>query len=102
MENLLLTSLDDVITFPNPCYPDKGHRVKIANIPLNSSPTIYIYSIAGELVRVLDDNNDEILNSMTAIWDARNEHSRDVVSGIYIYLLKCDKGTKQGKIAIIR
>ncbi|MDI6703393.1 MAG: SBBP repeat-containing protein [bacterium] len=101
-------SLEDVINYPNPCYPDKGlaedRRVKIANIPLDSDPIIHIYNIAGELVRVLDET-DEIIEgrgSITAIWDCTNDHGEDVAYGVYIYLLRCNNGIKKGKIVIIR
>lgn len=94
--------------YPNPCYPDKGmiaeRTVKIANIPLNSHPVIYIYNIGGKLVRVLNEEEEiwETGDSMTAIWNARNDYGDEVASGVYIYILRCNKGIKKGKIAIIR
>ncbi len=103
--NLKINNLVHVFVYPNPCYPNKGQIFKIANIPLNSNPKVYIYSLTGELVRVLDEEGSEIKTypgSAQAIWDAKNDKGKNVASGIYIYLLKCDVGTKKGKMAIIR
>ena len=41
---------DNIIAFPNPCYPEKGQVVKFGNIPQNSNAQVNIYTIAGELV----------------------------------------------------
>lgn len=93
-----------VIVYPNPCFPNKGQNVNIANLPLDANNTIYIYNIVGELVRTLEEG-EEITGadgSKTAIWNVKDEKGEFVASGIYIYLLKSNKGTKVGKIAIIR
>ncbi|MDI6735892.1 MAG: C25 family cysteine peptidase [bacterium] len=103
--NLKVDNLSQVIAYPNPCYPNKGQILKIANIPLNSNPKVYIYNLVGELIRTLDEEGSEIKihpGCAEAIWDAKNNSGKNVASGIYIYLLKCDVGTKKGKIAIVR
>lgn len=93
-----------IIHFPNPCYPNKGEEVRIVNIPQNSNATVYIYDIAGELVRVIEENKMEQVGtlSQTAHWNAKNGHSRDVACGVYIYLVKYDGNRTIGKVAIIR
>ncbi|MDI6703208.1 MAG: DUF2194 domain-containing protein [bacterium] len=96
-------TIDNVIAYPNPCFPDKGQVVYILNLPLDAN-TVYIYNIAGELVCTLEEE-DRITKtgiSKTAIWNVKDEKGKSVASGIYIYLLKSDKGVKVGKIAIIR
>jgi hypothetical protein len=103
--NLKADNLDKVIHYPNPCYPDEGDILKIVNIPLNSNPKVYIYNLAGELVRTLDEEGVEIIKypaSEEVFWDAKNDSGENVAFGVYIYILKCDLGTKKGKIAIIR
>ncbi|MEW6097116.1 MAG: C25 family cysteine peptidase [bacterium] len=103
--NLKVDGLIKVIHFPNPSYPDEGDVLKIANIPLNSNPKVYIYNLAGELIRTLDEEGTEIKKypaSEEAIWNAKNEEGKEVSFGVYIYILKCDVGMKKGKIAIIR
>ncbi|MFH1562600.1 MAG: C25 family cysteine peptidase [Nitrospirota bacterium] len=103
--NLKVDNLSQVFPYPNPCYPGKGQVVTIANIPLNSHSGVCIYNLAGELVRILDEEGSEIKKfpgSEQAIWNAKNDKGKNVASGIYIYIFKCDAGTKKGKIAIIR
>ena len=97
-----VSNLDEIKVYPNPCR--KGQEVKINNLPLNSDVKIYIYDIAGELIRVLREG-EEIeagTGSGTGIWDCKNEVGENVASGIYIYLIKSNKGNKKGKIALIR
>ncbi len=101
----VIASVEDIISYPNPWYQEKDNYVKITFIPFNSQPKIYIYNIAGELVRTLHDGQE--INStpqgyMEAVWDGKNDSDDNVASGIYLYLIKCNKGEKTGKIGIIR
>jgi len=92
-----------IIVYPNPCYPSKGQKVTIANIPLSSK--VYIYTISGELVRILDDATEIVSEggSVTATWDLRNDAGEKVAQGIYIYLVPEAAGDRRtGKIAIIK
>jgi len=43
--------------------------------------TIKIYSLAGELVKVLK----ETAGSREIEWDGKNEEGQEVISGIYLY-----------------
>jgi len=79
-----------IIVYPNPCYPNKGQVVTIANLPLKSK--VYIYTISGELVRVLDDATEI----------TRNEAGNLVAQGVYIYFVPQATDKKTGKIAIIK
>jgi len=94
-------SLGDVIAYPNPYYPSKGHtkitfggdRVPIEN-RLTKNATIRIYSIAGELVKEIPESDGD----GEAIW----EHP-EVASGVYIYLIQSPGGKKDiGKIGIVK
>ena len=101
----VIASIDNIISYPNPWYPEKDTYAKITFIPLNSQPKIYIYNIAGELVRTLHDGQE--INStpqgyMEALWNGKNNSGDNVASGIYLYLVKCNKGEKTGKIGIMR
>jgi len=91
-----------IIVYPNPCYPNKGQVVTIANLPLNSK--VYIYTISGELVRILDDPAEitEEGGSATATWDLRNDAGEMVARGVYIYFVPQAADRKTGKIAIIK
>ncbi len=90
--------------YPNPCYVKKDGYLRISNIPLTAKNVkIYIYNIAGELVRTLKEPNEIETLAGTKIgkWDGRNEDAEMVASGIYIYLIKSDgEKPKSEKVAI--
>ncbi len=65
-------------------YPDTVH------------PTVHIFSISGRKIR--EFNADEIENK-TIFWDGKDEHGRDVGSGLYFVLLKGDSFKRIGKVA---
>ncbi|MDI6792638.1 MAG: Ig-like domain-containing protein [bacterium] len=90
--------------YPNPC---KANEVRITNLPVDSHPKVYIFDAAGELVRTLDENSQEIversdLGVKEAVWDITNDNGTKASYGIYIYLVESDKGSWRGKIAVIR
>ena len=91
-----------IILYPNPCYPNKGQKVTMANLPLGSK--VYIYTISGELVRVLDDATEirQEGGSSTATWDLKNDAGEKIARGIYIYLIPGAGEYKTGKIAVIK
>lgn len=73
-------------------------RVQFINLPGGAS--INIYSVAGDLVRTLD--NDEEDGSTD--WDLKNGDGDDVVGGIYLYVVSAAGGTqtRSGHFVIIR
>jgi subtilisin family serine protease len=82
------------IVYPNPFYISKNKILTFA-IPSKIFPEfseIKIYNMEGELVRKVD--------GMT--WDGRNHVGNAVASGIYIFRMKTDEKTFQGKFAVIR
>lgn len=92
-----------IIPYPNPFYLSQGQTVKIANLPPNSE--VRIYSISGELIRILEEGVDiELKGSLgEAIWDGKNEEGQQVSRGIYICLVIDAGGEKYiGKIAIVK
>ncbi|MFB0564042.1 MAG: hypothetical protein ACETWM_22815, partial [Candidatus Lokiarchaeia archaeon] len=99
------SEISEVIGYPIPCRPQKDGSFKVGNIPLDADYVeIFIYNIAGELVRRLKAREEIEVGtiSKTGIWDCKNEQGEDVASGVYIYFLKSDKGKKIEKFAIIR
>ncbi|MFH1784303.1 MAG: glycoside hydrolase TIM-barrel-like domain-containing protein [bacterium] len=86
-----------VIVYPNPWKPTSGSGSIIFKT-LPGDTDIYIYNIVGEKVYEQENIADSNFN-----WNTNNDSGNKVVSGIYIYLLKDDKGHKKsGKIGIIR
>jgi len=93
--------LKDVYCWPN---PSRGQDVSIANIPLNSDPVLHIYDLSGREVITLKPGNGivELPKSYKAIWKLNNFSGGKIASGIYYYYLETNKGTKQGKVAVIK
>jgi hypothetical protein len=93
----------DLLTYPNPCYLDRGQVVTIANLPLDSEAKIYIYDLGGNLVRTLGESEAHIEGgSKAVIWDCRNDNGKLVARGIYVYLVPGATKKNTGKIAIIK
>ncbi|MCX7641534.1 MAG: S8 family serine peptidase [Elusimicrobiales bacterium] len=94
----------NIIAFPNPCYIKKDGYVRITNLPQTSnSLKIFIYTIAGELVRILNDSN-EIKNQsgiITAYWDGYTENGKKAASGVYIYVVKDNSEIKKREKIVI-
>jgi hypothetical protein len=116
-----VVELEDVVNYPNPCYPDgdpvEGERqvVKICVPPDAEGVKIHIYNIAGELVKTLDENDlaekkGVVKNippeekAKTFIWDATNSDGEEVSYGVYLYVVETENmgRSKPKKIAIIR
>jgi hypothetical protein len=82
-----------VIVVPNPyrgveAWDTPGnHRVEFRNLP--GQATVQIYSVAGDLLRVL--GHDSTVSGV-AQWDLKNDRAQDVASGIYMYRVTTPTG----------
>ncbi|OGF56189.1 MAG: hypothetical protein A2497_00695 [Candidatus Firestonebacteria bacterium RifOxyC12_full_39_7] len=98
------SNLDTLVVFPNPVDFTASARNSVKFTNLTSDPTIYIYTISGELVRVILPDISSLINdgvSGKAEWDGKNDGGFAVVRGIYLYLIKDGNGSKKvGKIAV--
>ncbi len=93
---VLSANLEDLIVYPNPFEPARGHGgIVFAGLTIDAN------------IRIFDLNGQEILRKDTIWqrswnWDARNEQGQAVARGIYIYLVTNSQGEKKiGKIAVI-
>ncbi len=110
--------LGKVYSFPNPYRADRtpswGKKVIITYVPSDTAELAYsfprfrvtIYNIAGERVRVLDTEPNEIDRlSRRAFWDLKNDKGEEVVSGMYLYVIET-LGEKiernKGRLTVIR
>jgi len=65
--------------------------------------TIRIYTLGGDLVRVLQHESSFQDNNGTERWDLLTTYDRRIASGIYIYQIDAPGiGTKIDKFAIIK
>lgn len=96
-----------VYNFPNPC---KNGRTIICYIPtdeeelVNKYPhfKVTIFNLAGEKVRVLDKEPDEIDRFVRqALWNCKNDNGGEVASGLYFYIIETEGERNRGKITFI-
>ncbi|HAH31465.1 MAG TPA: hypothetical protein DCL44_04020, partial [Elusimicrobia bacterium] len=88
------TSAKGVIAYPNPCDMKKD-KLLLDGIPVSfTAAKVYIYNIAGELVRTLTEGNGVDQATKKSTWDGRNENGQKVASGTYLFLIKDAKSRK--------
>ncbi|MDW7680030.1 MAG: hypothetical protein SCK70_05670 [bacterium] len=61
---------------------------------------ILIFNLAAEIVAVIQHND---VYSGTAFWDLQSYEGMEVVSGLYLYVVKTPQGkSKEGKFVVVR
>ncbi len=83
---------------PNPRDPT-GTHVDFMNLPTGEW-TIKVYTVAGDLVRVLENDGSQNIGQVR--WDLVSRNGQDVVSGLYLYTVESRFGTQIGKFVILR
>jgi hypothetical protein len=92
-----LTTLSNAYAFPVPFRPSTGDTtITFGN--LAAVTHIKIFTIAGRLVRSIEENDGDGI----AVWDVTNSAGAPVASGVYLYTLDSDTDHKQGKLMIVR
>ena len=90
-------NLIGIVVHPNPFSPNTMGSKEISFEKLTVNAIIDIFTLNGELVKSGIEGR-----SGYAIWDGRNDGGSEVVSGLYIYLIRSDIDKTVGKILIIR
>jgi len=96
--------LNIINVYPNPYFAHnilekQLHQEHVTFINLPEKCTIRIFTISGQLVRVIEHNDP---NSITHDWDLRNENNLPVASGFYIaYIDVPNIGKRILKMAIV-
>ena len=104
--------MEKIKVVPNPYYAANAYEgqntftsgrgpreIQFRNLP--QSCTIRIYTISGELVRVINHRSD--MNYGSGSWDLLTEDKLTAAYGIYVYHVEADGvGEKVGKLAIIK
>jgi hypothetical protein len=83
---------------PNPRDPTGAH-VDFMNLP-RGPWEIRIFTLAGDLVRVLKNDGDRDIGQ--AKWDLISRNGQDIVSGIYLFTVESRYGSQVGKFAILK
>lgn len=92
----LETTVSNVIVYPNPVLPSKGHKLTFEGLPATTK--IAIYTIAGRLVI-----ERELPQGGRWEWDLNTAEGEPAASGAYFYLVTSPNNPAvKGKIAIVR
>jgi hypothetical protein len=98
-----VANLERVLVVPNPYRAtevwDQPGQNEIHFINLPSKARIRIYTVAGDLVRVLE--HDDPVRDFER-WDLKNETGKSVASGIYMYRVEAGAFQFQNRFVVIR
>jgi hypothetical protein len=94
---LVSANLDQVRIYPNPWRSDRHSTRSITFGNLTVNTEVKIFTVSGQHVRTLPISSNQV------DWDLKNESGDKVASGIYLYVLKADDGSKRtGKVVVIK
>ena len=97
-------NLEEILVVPNPfiigegqSQPGAGDQIQFVNLP--NPCTIRIYTVRGDLVKTInvEDGTGAIVS-----WDQVTDYGQFVESGVYIFHVDFNGGSKLGKFAIVR
>ncbi len=91
--------------YPNPFNPSRGSlTIQLKVKDFSPDAKIYIYSIDGSLVRVLNVEDPSELNieEGLAYWDGKDESGRDVATGVYVLVLVNGSEKLYKKVVVVR
>jgi hypothetical protein len=91
-----------VFTRPNPYNPTGSQELTFfgSGIVANDT-TIKIYTLAGELVKILQETKEES-GEYIIEWDGKNESGDEVISGIYLYTTESSKEKNACSFTVIK
>ncbi len=107
-----IRTVQNVHVVPNPYKQDAdwdeadsninatGRKVYFVNLPRRA--TITIYTLAGDLVQVLEHDYSSAPTEDRTYWNLVSRNNQEIVSGVYLYHIQSDVGEKVGRFAIIR
>jgi hypothetical protein len=98
----ITASLDRIKVVPNPYLGyakwDGGpgaRKLQFTNLP--ALCTIRIYTLAGELIRTLQNDGDGSVD-----WDMLSEAGRGIAAGVYLFNVESENGNHTGKFAVVK
>lgn len=84
--------------YPNPFNPTTTISFEM---PQSENVSLKIYSINGELVKILVDGNFSA-GKFEKVWNGKDEFGNDVSSGIYFYRLTAGKFDRSAKMILMK
>jgi hypothetical protein len=115
-------SLDDIYVVPNPYVRGEqpmgwdlnpsdrdptGTKIAFVNLPRERCH-VKIFTLSGDLVQTLDHDPafeaalGRESNSGTVFWNLISRNGQDIVSGVYLYAVRCEGEAQTGRFVIIR
>jgi len=98
-----------VLAAPNPYNPKEGLLTFFGNGIVPGKTTIRIYTLSGELVKIINNSSISAENEITnqqytneIVWDGKNEFGEPVIDGIYLYTYNSPKEKGVGKFILIK
>ncbi len=85
--------------FPNPFNPVTTIRY---GLPQAERMTLKIYSVLGEEVATLVNDEQKAAGYHVAIWDGRNKHGISVGSGVYVYRMLASNHIMTKKLLLVK
>ena len=86
--------------WPNPYRPGSGGAqddVGVRLRPVTTGSSIRVYAAGGRLVREFREET----GTGEAVWDAKNQSGRDVVSGVYLVVVEAPGGTRTRRKVVV-
>lgn len=84
--------------YPNPFNPSTTIEFEIAK---PARVVVRVYNTLGEVVRTLVDRQFAV-GTHRVVWDGRDDHGREVASGVYLYRLTAGGVTQEKKMVLVR
>jgi len=94
---IIYNNLDSSLCYPNPAKSQS--YVTFKNLPNSKKITLKIMSIAGEVVYDTEKTSN---SSGEFLYDLKNNDSKNLSSGVYIYLLDDGSNKRYGKLGVVR
>ncbi len=98
--------VNQINVFPNPYFEWEDFRavrsgvITFSNLP--EEVTIKIYTLSGNLIKTLTENDKSSITSPFIEWDLRNESGLKVADGVYLAHIKTKFGDKVLKFSIVK
>jgi hypothetical protein len=91
--------------WPDPYNPKTAVNGTLRISCMNANTTVNIYTVSGELVKILDPSTAcqvPDMSGMVYCWNGRNKQEAPVATGIYFYVVEDEgKVTQRGKFLMI-
>jgi flagellar hook assembly protein FlgD len=84
--------------YPNPFNPETTIRFAI---PKNGYVTLEVYTLLGELVRTLINENLNV-GTYSVSWDGKNDAGVSISSGVYLYRIHSEGFLKTQKMTLLK